>query len=55
MPRPHSRLTNRMPAPAMPGKLLRRCKKCDAAPGHQCGKLTSNRGWVTVKNLHKER
>lgn len=39
------------------GPKFRRCPKCDAAPGHSCGRWTSREGgyWVTMKGFHTER
>lgn len=36
-------------------KLLRRCPKCDAGPGHRCGRMSSVLGWVYFDKPHKER
>lgn len=45
--------------PVMKGKILRKCVKCEAAPGHKCRKLLGAGGeapyWVPLKEFHKER
>lgn len=37
------------------GKILRRCGKCDAGPGHLCGRWTGLGYWQTQKTFHKQR
>jgi len=54
MPRAKRRIDHRVSL-TIPDKMARRCPKCEAAPGHRCGRQTGSIGWVTVKNLHKER
>lgn len=54
--RNHYGLT-RVGTPRMEGKMGRKCKRCQAAPGHRCGRWTGFERsiWEPIDTPHRER